>query len=169
MLRLATRPASLAAQALQRRAASGSGNSSRSLALPSLFDSFFNEPFFGSSLIQPQPPSFCNVDVAENKGGYVISADTPGMKVGEVKIKVDRNNVLTLSGERKNEVETNEDNFHRVERSFGKFSRSFRLPANINRKDIQAEMKDGVLKVTIPKLNAEETEDVVDVQVKGSE
>lgn len=71
-----------------------------------------------------------NVDIVENPEGYEIHAELPGMKQEDVKITLD-NNVLTLSGEKKQEVKEDRDNLLRVERSYGRFERSFSLPTTV--------------------------------------
>ena len=90
------------------------------------------------------------VDVLENQNGLTLEADLPGMKAGDFELSIE-NNVLTLRGERKLERKTDEANYHRVERSYGSFTRSFTLPSIINAEQVQAEFKDGVLRVTLPR------------------
>ena len=90
------------------------------------------------------------VDIFEKDGNIVLTAELPGIETKDVDIKVE-NNVLTLQGERKFEKELQKDNFHRVERSYGSFTRSFTLPNVVDTEKIKAEFKDGVLKLTLPK------------------
>mgnify|MGYP003702519901 CR=1 FL=1 len=91
------------------------------------------------------------VDVAENEAGYLVNAELAGLNKEDVKISFE-NNVLTLSGEKKLEQhEENKDNYYRVERAYGKFERSFRLPEGVNAEAIKASFKNGVLTVDIPK------------------
>lgn len=90
------------------------------------------------------------VDIAETDAAYVIKAEIPGVRKEDVKITVD-NGILTISGERKEEKEEKDKKFHRVERIYGSFSRSFTLPDNVDESKIDAEFKDGVLTLTIPK------------------
>ena len=90
------------------------------------------------------------VDVTEKEDGYLVHAELPGLNKDDVKISFE-NNVLTLSGEKKLEHEENKDNYHRVERAYGKFERSFRLPEGVNAEAIKASYKNGVLTVDIPK------------------
>jgi len=90
------------------------------------------------------------VDVYENdQHEVVLSAELPGVRREDLDIRVE-NNTLTLRGERKREQETSKENYHRVERSYGTFSRSFTLPSTVNTEKVNAEFKDGVLKVTLP-------------------
>ena len=91
------------------------------------------------------------VDIAEVNGRYELTADLPGMKKDDIKIEV-QDNILTLRGEKKLEEEKKEKNYRLCERYFGEFMRTFTLPENVNRDGIQAEFKDGVLTVAIPKV-----------------
>jgi HSP20 family protein len=90
------------------------------------------------------------VDIYETENEIVLKADLPDIKAEEVDIRVE-DNVLYLRGERKFEKETKEENFHRVERSYGSFARSFSLPHTVAADKIQATYKDGVLQLTMPK------------------
>ncbi len=91
--------------------------------------------------------------------------DTPGMKKEEIKIQVDEEDNLSLSGERQQVEETKEANFIRTERSFGKFSRYFKLPENADKGKISAEVKDGVLTITIPKLSEPVSKKVLQIPI----
>ncbi|HPQ80843.1 MAG TPA: Hsp20/alpha crystallin family protein [bacterium] len=91
-----------------------------------------------------------SVDIAEDKESVRITAELPGMKQADVKINVE-NGVLTLKGERKFSEETRKENYCRIERSYGAFSRSFSMPPTVETEKIQAVMKDGLLEVMIPK------------------
>ncbi len=90
------------------------------------------------------------MDVSENENEYVLQADLPGLTEGDVNVELD-DNVLTISGERKSEHEERKDGYHRVERAFGRFSRSLRLPEGVNAEGIQANFDNGVLEVHIQK------------------
>jgi HSP20 family protein len=91
-----------------------------------------------------------SVDIYETENDIVIKAELPGMEAKDIEIKLE-NNVLMLKGERRFERETNKDNYHRVEMSYGNFSRSFSLPAFVDENKVRAEYKDGLLKVFMPK------------------
>ncbi len=91
-----------------------------------------------------------SVDIYETENEVVVAAEAPGIDEKDLEIKIE-NNTLTLAGERKFEKETKEDNYHRIERAYGKFSRSFTLPPYIDQEDIKAEYDNGVLKVSMPK------------------
>ena len=90
------------------------------------------------------------VDIHEDQEGINISVDLPGLTQKDVKVNID-NNILTLSGERKLEHEDKKDNYHRIERYYGNFSRSFPLPNTVNMDKVEAHMQNGVLKVLLPK------------------
>jgi HSP20 family protein len=90
------------------------------------------------------------VDIYEKDGNIVLKAELPGIDPKDVDVRVE-NNVLTLRGERKFEEEVKKDNFHRVERSYGSFTRSFTLPSVVDTEKIKADCKDGVLRLTLPK------------------
>ena len=89
------------------------------------------------------------VDIYEHEGNLVLKAELPGIDPKDVDVQVE-NNVLTLRGERKFDSEVKREEYHRVERAYGTFSRSFTLPNVIDTAKIQAEFKDGVLRVTLP-------------------
>ena len=90
------------------------------------------------------------VDIFETEHELVVKADLPDIKPEELDIRVE-NNILTIRGERKFEKKVNENNYLRVERSYGAFSRSFSLASTVNSEAIKAEYKNGVLTLTIPK------------------
>jgi len=89
-------------------------------------------------------------DVAEDKDNYYLKADLPGIKKEDVKISYSKGS-LSISGERSQEKESKDKKYHRIERSYGKYYRSFNLPEQIKEDKIKAEFKDGQLNVTIPK------------------
>jgi HSP20 family protein len=91
-----------------------------------------------------------SVDIFETENTLVLSAEVPGIEENDIEIKIE-NNTLTLHGERKFEKETKEENFHRIERAYGSFHRSFTLPNYIDQDKIKAEHENGVLKITMPK------------------
>jgi HSP20 family protein len=90
------------------------------------------------------------VDLFEREDSLVLKADLPGLREEDVQIEV-RDNVLTISGERKAEFEDKQNGYYRVERSFGRFARSLTLPDGVNADAIAASFDNGVLEVTIPK------------------
>lgn len=90
------------------------------------------------------------VDISETENGYEIRAELPGVSEEDVNVSV-TDNVLTVKGEKRQEGETEGKNYHRVERHYGSFQRSFTLPRHIETDAIKAEFKDGVLTLGIPK------------------
>ncbi|XP_020239816.1 17.5 kDa class I heat shock protein [Cajanus cajan] len=91
------------------------------------------------------------VDWKETPEAHVLKADVPGLKKEEVKVEIQDDRILQISGERNVEKEDKNDTWHRVERSSGKFMRSFRLPENAKVDKVKASMENGVLTVTLPK------------------
>jgi len=90
------------------------------------------------------------VDIYENENELVLTAEVPGLEEKDVEIRIE-DNTLSIKGERKFEKETKEENYHRIERSYGAFFRSFTLPNSIDQDKIQAEHENGILKITMPK------------------
>jgi HSP20 family protein len=91
-----------------------------------------------------------SVDIYENKDQIVLEAELPGMNRDDFELTVE-NNVITLRGERQFEKKDESDNYHRVERSYGSFTRSFTLPQTVSTEGATAEYRNGVLRVTLPK------------------
>ncbi len=89
-----------------------------------------------------------SVDIVENDDEFLIKAELPGVPKDDISVDVN-NGVVTISGERKNEYKDEKE--HRIERFYGRFSRSFSLPENVDETRIEAESKDGVLIVHLPK------------------
>lgn len=117
--------------------------------LDQLFEQAFGDLFEGAEGVGNRGwhPS---VDVAETENGYTFYAELPGLNKEDVDVTLE-NNVLTICGERKFEKDVNQENYHRIERSYGTFSRSFSLPSNVRSEACNASFKGGVLKVEIPK------------------
>lgn len=90
------------------------------------------------------------VDIVEDETHYVIKAELPEVKREDVHVRVE-NGVLTITGERKAEKEEKNKKYHRIERSYGSFARSFTLPGNVEAEKVSAVYKDGVLTVTVAK------------------
>lgn len=90
------------------------------------------------------------VDVSETKDEVIVKAEVPGMTKEEISVTL-QDNVLTLRGEKKQEKEEKDKTFHRVERSYGSFVRSFTLPTLVQEDKVKASYKDGVLHITLPK------------------
>jgi HSP20 family protein len=91
-----------------------------------------------------------SVDIFENDNEVVVKAELPGMEAKDIEVKLE-NNLLVLRGERRFEKEATKENYHRIEREYGTFSRSFSLPFAVNADKVAAEYKDGILKIVLPK------------------
>jgi HSP20 family protein len=116
-------------------------------ALPARFGDFFRKDWEAPLSTTAWNPS---VDIFENDNEVVVKAELPGMNAKDIEVRLE-NNVLMLKGERRFEKETKEENYHRVEREYGTFSRAFALPTAVNGDKVFAEYKDGVLKIVMPK------------------
>ena len=91
------------------------------------------------------------VDVQETPEAYKLHAELPGLTKEDIQITLE-NNVLRLSGERKFERDVKKESFHRIERTYGAFARSFTLPTQVDSEKVQAVFENGVLSLTIPKV-----------------
>src|SRR5260370_14874919 len=103
------------------------------------------------------------VDISEDDQGYLLKADLPEMKKDDVKVTVE-DGILNVSGERKTEKEDQKRKFHRIERSFGNFRRSFTLPEDADSTKLTAEFRDGVLTVHLP-TNARPKSKAIEVKL----
>jgi HSP20 family protein len=113
-----------------------------------LWDSFFEErPRLKAEEVREWFPS---LDVAETKDSLVVKAEIPGMDPKDIDISLS-NEILTIKGEKKQEKEEKEENYHLIERSYGKFIRSVRLPGEVKSDKISASYKNGVLNIILPK------------------
>ena len=104
------------------------------------------------------------VDIEEDNDTIMVKVEIPGMKKEDIKVSV-QSNILTITGERKHESETKNKTFHRVERSYGKFSRMITLPTDVDSDKVKANYKDGILSITLPKPEAVKPKHI-DVEIK---
>lgn len=111
-----------------------------------VFDAFFGARMANGTTRRWVPP----MDLVETDDHLVLRADLPGLDTDDVEIEV-KEGVLTVSGERRTEHEDSADGYHRVERAYGRFSRSLSLPVGIDADQVQADFDKGVLEVRIPK------------------
>ncbi len=116
------------------------------------FNHFFGEINAGLSKSDKGEQSFWRprVDVRETEKEYLIHADLPGLDKEQVDIELD-NGTLTISGERNFEKKEENEQYHRIERGYGRFMRSFSVPENLDPATISAKFEKGVLEVSIPK------------------
>jgi HSP20 family protein len=112
-------------------------------SLQATMDRFFNEP----AASRPWVPA---VDIRETENELVLKADIPDMKFEDIDVRLE-NGLLTIRGERKFEKQKEEGGWHRVERSYGSFERSFSLPDTVNPEAVTADYKNGTLTVNLPK------------------
>jgi len=119
-------------------------------AVQSRLNRIFSEPYEQGDDTLVRADWAPAVDVVENdQHALVLTAELPGVKKEDIELKVE-NNTLTIRGERKRAFEIKEDGYHRVERTYGTFARSFTLPQTVSADGIKADFKDGVLSVTLP-------------------
>ena len=112
-----------------------------------MFDNFFGSETDVSEASAMWYPS---VDIKETKDDFVLMAEVPGMSKDDIKINISEN-TLTIRGEKREEKKEEDHNYHRVERRYGKFQRSFTLPTQIQGNKVKAAYKDGILTITMPK------------------
>ena len=91
-----------------------------------------------------------SVDISETDTAYLVKGEIPGVKKEDIKVTIE-DGVITMRGERKQEKEEKNEKFHRIERSYGNFMRSFRIPDDADESAVKAEFKDGMISVTLPK------------------
>lgn len=104
------------------------------------------------------------VDIEEDKDAFIVKAEVPGIRKEDIKVTV-RDNMLSIIGERKHEEETKEKTYHRIERAYGRFSRTISLPAAVDASKIKAAYKDGILTITLSKPESAKQKQI-DVEVK---
>ena len=130
-----------------------------------LWDPFQGFPFESSAAASSAFSGAC-VDWKETPQAHVFKADLPGVRKEEVKVEVEDDRILQISGERSLEKEERSDTWHRVERSSGKFVRRFRLPENAKLDQVRAAMENGVLTVTVPKVEPKKS-NVKAIEISG--
>ncbi len=122
-----------------------------------IFDEAFSHSRGGAGLLGGA--WFPSVDIYETDDEIILKAELPGIDIKSVSVEVE-GNCITLKGERRFEKNLSEENYHRMERFYGAFHRVFTLPYAVDSGGIKASLKDGVLKITVPKHRAEATSSV---------
>ncbi len=133
-----------------------------------LFDGFFNDfGRFSSSLINKgRAGSFSpKIDISDDESSIEINAELPGLDEKDIQVSL-KEDVLTIKGEKKSGDEKKDKDFYRVERRFGRFERSIRVPREIDAENINASFKNGVLNVSLPK-SEKPKENVRKIEVKS--
>jgi len=126
-----------------------------------LFDSFFNPRYEEETALSAFSPA---VDIVEEDQAYQVHVELPGLSKDDIKLNI-KDNYLSISGEKKRESQVEEKNYQRTERIFGSFQRNFRLSDSVESEKIEAEFKDGVLDIVIPKKK-ESLAKQIEVKVK---
>jgi HSP20 family protein len=113
-----------------------------------LMEGFFNGAARGEELSnRTWRPA---VDIRETDDAYLVNAELPGLSKEDINITIE-NNVIKLTGERRFEKDVKEEEYHRVERAYGSFTRAFSLPSRVNPESIEANFQDGILTIRVPK------------------
>jgi HSP20 family protein len=116
------------------------------------FNHFFNDSVLKSETNQAWSPA---VDILNNEDNVVLNIELPGLKKEDISVKIEER-VLTIQGERKTDSEENKENYYRRERTYGNFKRSFNLSDDVLIDDVNADFKDGILKLTLKKDTTKE-------------
>jgi len=128
-----------------------------------MFDSFFRggtDEEFPLAATSWRPA----VDIAEEDSAFVVKMELPGVTKEDVKITME-NGLLTVKGEKREEKESKGTNYHRVERGYGAFQRSFTLPNTVKGEKVEASFRDGILNITLPKSEESKPKEI-EVRVK---
>ncbi|MBU2493606.1 MAG: Hsp20/alpha crystallin family protein [Bacteroidetes bacterium] len=116
------------------------------------FDDF---PSFGLNVDNSFSP---RIDISEKEDTLLVEAEIPGVKKEDLKITL-QDNILTIKGEKKKEEESKDKNYYRCERTYGSFSRSFTLPAEVNTDKVDAKFNDGMLNIVLKKIESKKTKE----------
>ena len=122
---------------------------------------WFEDDLFSETFEMNWAPA---VDIEEKDGKYLVKADLPGLKKKDIHVEL-HDGYLTLKGERKSKHEEKKENYRRIERTYGSFQRSFRVPEGVTEKDINAKYHDGVLELSIPAPKVEKPK-AIEVKVE---
>ena len=129
------------------------------------FDRFFDDVLSGENRYPENTGAIApSVNVEETDNEFKVSAELPGMKKEDIKITFE-NNVLSISGEKKADKEYKDGNFHHYERNYGKFCRNIGVPSGVKLDKIDAEYKDGILNIVVPKAEEAKPKEI-EIKVK---
>ncbi|MDP3450664.1 MAG: Hsp20/alpha crystallin family protein [Anaerolineaceae bacterium] len=120
-----------------------------------MFDQFFNDPFTLLSVpgVRTLSDFMPRIDVCETEAAMLVTAELPGMEEKDIQLTLE-NETLVISGEKKTDTEEKGKNFHRIERSYGSFQRVIPLVSEIQQEKVEANFKNGILNITLPKTPA---------------
>ena len=123
-----------------------------------MFDLFFDD--FGlTDLLNDKEVLMPAINISENEKEYVITGEIPGVDAKDLDVTL-TDGILTIKGEKKQENEEKEENYHRIERHYGSFERSFRIPEKVKTDKLDATYKDGVFKLSLPKAEVVEAKKI---------
>ena len=123
-----------------------------------MFDLFFNDVGL-TDLFNKEDILMPVIDISETEKEYVITSEIPGVDAKDLDVTL-TDGILTIKGEKKQENEENEENYHRIERHYGSFERSFRIPEKVKTDKLDATYKDGVFKLSLPKAEVVEAKKI---------
>jgi len=123
-----------------------------------MFDLFFNDVGL-TDLFNEEGTLMPAINISENEKEYVITSEIPGVDAKDLDVTL-TDGILTIKGEKKQENEENEENYHRIERHYGSFERSFRIPEKVKTDKLDATYKDGVFKLSLPKAEVVEAKKI---------
>jgi HSP20 family protein len=123
-----------------------------------MFDRFFND-FYPMSIFKEKDEWLPAFDIVENEKEYIVSTELPGMEAKDIDVTLS-DGILTVKGEKRQEHEDKGEDYHRIERRYGSFHRSFKIPEKIEKEGVDANYKEGVLKLTLPKTEKSETKKI---------
>ena len=123
-----------------------------------MFDLFFNDVGL-TDLLNDKEVLMPAINISENEKEYVITSEIPGVDAKDLDVTL-TDGILTIKGEKKQENEEKEENYHRIERHYGSFERSFRIPEKVKTDKLDATYKDGVFKLSLPKAEVVEAKKI---------
>jgi HSP20 family protein len=123
-----------------------------------VYDRFFDN-FYPLSTLKEKDEWLPAFDISENEKEYIIISELPGMEVKDIDVTLSKG-ILTVKGEKKQEHEYKGEDYHRIERRYGSFHRSFNIPEKIKTDSVDANYKDGILRLTLPKTEESETKKI---------